>query len=128
MVDGEQTSEMKKSVAKNHRTRGWHFRMKRFYERHRYDFVFFRRLEKRAILPWLNFKPQDRVCELGSFNGANARAFAQRYGCSIYGLDIRPHVVQLAQSFNNTARTCFLVGSAEALPFGNETFDKIYGV
>jgi hypothetical protein len=50
----------------------------RWYERHRYDFVFYRRLEKQAMMPWLSLKPGDRVCELSSFNGANVRAFSCR--------------------------------------------------
>ena len=100
----------------------------RCYERHRYDFVFYRRLEKRAMMPWLSLKRQDRVCELGSFNGANARANTHRYGCSVYGIDIDHRIVRLAQSFNKTERTWFLVASAECLPFTNECFDKIYGI
>jgi ubiquinone/menaquinone biosynthesis C-methylase UbiE len=100
----------------------------RWYERHRYDFVFYRRLEKQAMMPWLSLKPGDRVCELGSFNGANARALSRYHRCTIYGLDIDQRVVQLAQSFNKTDRTYFLAGSAESLPFANETFDKIYGI
>lgn len=100
----------------------------RCYERHRYDFVFYRRLEKRAMMPWLGLKPGNRVCELGSFNGANARVISYRYGCSVYGVDIDHRIVRLAQSFNKTERTWFLVASAECLPFTNECFDKIYGI
>jgi SAM-dependent methyltransferase len=100
----------------------------RWYERHRYDFVFYRRLEKQAMMPWLSLKPGDRVCELGSFNGANARVVSRRYGCTVYGLDIDYRAVQLSQLFNKTERTHFLVASAESLPFANESFDKIYGV
>jgi ubiquinone/menaquinone biosynthesis C-methylase UbiE len=100
----------------------------RWYERHRYDFVFYRRLEKQAVMPWLSLKPEDRVCELGSFNGTNARVLSRYHRCTIYGLDIDQRVVQLAQSFNKTDRTRFLTASAECLPFANETFDKIYGI
>jgi ubiquinone/menaquinone biosynthesis C-methylase UbiE len=90
--------------------------------------VFYRRLEKRVMMPWLDLKPEDRICELGSFNGANARVFSQRYGCTIYGLDIDQQAVRVAQSFNNTERTRFLVASSESLPFANESFDKLYGI
>ena len=103
-------------------------RFERWYERHRYDFVFYRRLEKQAMIPWLSLKSGDRVCELGSFNGANARALSRRYGCTVYGLDIDQRVVRLAQAFNKTDRTFFLAASAESLPFADETLDKIYGI
>jgi SAM-dependent methyltransferase len=100
----------------------------RFYWRHRFDFVFYRRLEKRAMLPWLNLKPGERVCELGSFTGADARRFSGRFGCTIWGLDLSQRYVRLAQAFNKTERTRFLAASAEFLPFASESFDKIYGV
>lgn len=103
-------------------------RFERWYERYRYDFVFYRCLEKQAMMPWLNLKPGDRVCELGSFNGANARALSSCHGCTIYGVDIDQRVLRLAQSFNKAEQTCFLAASAESLPFANESFDKIYGI
>ncbi len=78
-------------------------------QRHRYDYVFYRRLEKRAIMPYLDFKPTDRVCELGCFNGSNARKVSEEYGCTIYGLDISERVVKLAQSFNKTESVDFYV-------------------
>jgi SAM-dependent methyltransferase len=106
----------------------WRSRLEGWYERHRYDFVFYRLLEKQAVMSWLSLKPEDRVCELGSFNGANARTISRRYGCTVYGLDIDQRVIRLAQSYNKTERTYFLVASAEYLPFTNESFDKIYGV
>ena len=106
----------------------WKFLLTRFYWRHRYDFVFYRRLEKGAMMPWLNLKPGDRVCELGSFTGADAHRLSQRFGCTIFGLDISQRHVRLAQSFNKTQRTGFLVASAESLPFADGSFDKIYGV
>ncbi len=98
--------------------------LKAWFERHRYDYVFYRRLEKRAMMPWLDFKPADHVCELGCFNGANARKVSDEYGCTIYGLDISERVVKLAQSFNKTESVDFCVASAESLPFANETFNK----
>jgi GT2 family glycosyltransferase/ubiquinone/menaquinone biosynthesis C-methylase UbiE len=110
------------------RARAWRLRLRGWYERHRYDWVFYRRLEKRAMMPWLALKPHDRVCELGCFNGATARRISQRYGCTVYGVDINRRVVRLAQSFNNTDRTCFLLASAESLPFANASFDKLYGI
>jgi len=106
----------------------WKFLLTRFYWRHRYDFVFYRRLEKGAMMPWLNLKPGDRVCELGSFTGADAHRLSKRFGCTIFGLDISQRHVRLAQSFNKTQRTGFLVASAESLPFADGSFDKIYGV
>jgi len=106
----------------------WKFLLTRFYWRHRYDFVFYRRLEKGAMMPWLDLKPGDRVCELGSFTGADAHRFSRRFGCTIFGLDLSQRHVRLAQSFNKTKRTSFMVASAESLPFADESFDKIYGV
>ena len=78
--------------------------------------------------PWLSLKPGDRVCELGCFNGSNARALSDRFGCTVYGLDVDQQVIRLAQSFNKTERTFFLVASAERLPFANGSFDTIYGI
>jgi ubiquinone/menaquinone biosynthesis C-methylase UbiE len=107
---------------------GWRARLHGFFERHRYDFVFYRRLEKRAMMPYLDLKPGDKVCELGCFNGANARALSHRFHCTVDGLDVDPDVIRLAQSFNKTEQTSFVVASAEHLPFANENFDKIYGI
>jgi SAM-dependent methyltransferase len=76
----------------------------------------------------LRLKPRDRICELGSFNGANARAISRRYGCTVYGVDIDHRVIGLAEAFNKTEQTSFLVASAENLPFANESFDKMYAV
>ena len=104
------------------------FLLTRFYWRHRFDFVFYRRLEKRTMMPWLSLKAGDRVCELGSFTGADARRLSRRFGCTIFGLDISQRYVRLAQAFNKTERTCFLAASAEFLPFADGSFDKIYGV
>jgi SAM-dependent methyltransferase len=106
----------------------WLAKLRGWYERHRYDFVFYRWLEKRALLPWLSLKSSDRVCELGSFNGANARQISLSNGCSIYGVDIDQRIVQVAQSHSKTERTHFLVASAQYLPFASESFDKVYGI
>jgi SAM-dependent methyltransferase len=80
------------------------------------------------MMPWLDLKPGERVCELGSFTGADALRLSRRFGCKIWGLDISQRHVRLAQSFNKTERTYFMVASAETLPFADESFDKIYGV
>ncbi len=80
------------------------------------------------MMPWLDFKPTDGVCELGCFNGANARKVSEEYGCTIYGLDISERVVKLAQSFNKTESVDFCVASAESLPFANESFNKMYSI
>ena len=66
--------------------------------------------------------------DLGSFNGANARAISHRYRCAVYGVDIDHRIVRLAQLFNKTGRTSFLIASAESLPFANDSFDKMYGI
>jgi SAM-dependent methyltransferase len=106
----------------------WHAVLKRWYERYRYRYVFYRTLEKESIIRWLNLQANDRVCELGSFNGANAREFSLRYDCTIYGVDLDRRVVNLAQSFNKTERTHYLVAAAEYLPFASERFDKMYAI
>jgi ubiquinone/menaquinone biosynthesis C-methylase UbiE len=106
----------------------WRSRLTGWYERHRYDLVFYRHLERRAMLPWLGLKAGDKVCELGCFNGSNARALSNRFGCTVYGLDVDEGVIRLAQSYNKTVRTSFMVASAEDLPFASASFDKIYGI
>jgi len=119
-VTGKPTAPMTESRRRS-RLKGW-------YERHRYDFVFYRRLEKQAMMPWLSLQPGDLVCELGCFNGANARALSRRFGCTVYGLDIDQREIRLAQSYNKTEQASFVVASAEHLPFASESFDKIYGI
>jgi SAM-dependent methyltransferase len=108
--------------------RRWRSRLAGWFERHRYDLVFYRRLEKAAILPWLHLGPGERVCELGCFNGANARAIAHRHGCTVVGLDTDKRVVRLAHAYNEAPGTRFLVASAEALPFRAGAFDRIFGI
>lgn len=101
--------------------RGW-------VELHRNDLVFFRCLEKAAMMPWLEFKPEEQVCELGCFNGADARKISERYGCRVYGMDADQNAIRVAHSFNKTKGTHFQVALAESLPFASESFDKMYGI
>lgn len=80
-----------------------------------------------AWMDKISLSETDRVLDVGCGNGATACAVAERWGCSVTAIDLRPKMVE------NTRRRSQRMGvevtsmkaSAESLPFEAQTFDLI---
>ncbi len=66
------------------------------------------------------------VLEIGCGTGAHLRALAERYGCTVTGVD--PSRAMLAEAAHRLPATALHEGVAERLPFADETFDAAFMV
>lgn len=73
-----------------------------------------------------------RVLEVGCGTGGNACYLANRYGCTVVGVDIAEHMVEYAQrraaELGLTERVSFKVGDAYGLDFPDDAFDAVLTV
>ncbi|MFH2109762.1 MAG: class I SAM-dependent methyltransferase [Candidatus Bathyarchaeota archaeon] len=73
-----------------------------------------------------------KVLEVGCGTGGNACYLANRYGCSVVGVDIAEHMVEYAQrradELGLTDRVSFRVGDAYSLEFPDDGFDAVLTV
>jgi len=80
-----------------------------------------------ALLDRLDIRPDMAVLDIGSGVGGPARMIAQRYGCSVTGVDLTPEFVETARSLSEMVgmgrQVRFEVGSATALPLPDQSFD-----
>lgn len=71
-----------------------------------------------------------RLLDVGSGIGGPARYFAAEHGCKVTGIDLTEEFVRVATSLTKRTKLDGLVefrqGSALALPFERETFDRAY--
>ena len=74
--------------------------------------------------------PGERILDIGSGIGGPARWIAAHYGCHVTGIDLTPEFCAAAKALTiatgQTAAVDFLAGSATALPFPEDTFDRAY--
>lgn len=89
----------------------------------------------RLVLEALEVQRGDRLLEVGCGLGRGTALAAEEYpAASICGVDLLPVQVQRAQQLNDTAliamprRLSYQVGSAEHLPFADESLDGVYSV
>jgi len=80
-----------------------------------------------ALLDRLDIRPDMAVLDIGSGVGGPARMIAQRYGCSVTGVDLTPEFVETARALSQMVgmdgQVRFEVGSATALPLPDQSFD-----
>jgi len=73
-----------------------------------------------------------RVLEVGCGTGANACYLAEKYGCTVVGVDLAEHMVQQATrraaELGLADRATFRVGDAYHLDFPDATFDAVITV
>ncbi|MFH0851107.1 MAG: methyltransferase domain-containing protein [Candidatus Bathyarchaeota archaeon] len=73
-----------------------------------------------------------KVLEVGCGTGGNACYLANRYGCTVVGVDIAEHMVEYAQrradELGLTDRVSFRVGDAYNLEFPDDGFDAVLTV
>ncbi len=83
----------------------------------------------RRALELLGAEPGDRLLDVGSGTGASAILAGREFGCLVAGVDYGAHAVRDAQRAAEAAGLCdhigFVVGDAEALPFGDDEFDAV---
>jgi ubiquinone/menaquinone biosynthesis C-methylase UbiE len=71
--------------------------------------------------------PADHILDIGSGIGGPARYFANRFGCSVTGIDLTPEFCDVARHLTRLLkmedRVRFEVGDALAMPFADASFD-----
>lgn len=76
--------------------------------------------------------PADHLLDIGSGIGGPARYFANRFGCSVTGIDLTPEFCDVARHLTRLLglenRVAFEVGNALAMPFPDAGFDGAYSM
>jgi SAM-dependent methyltransferase len=79
-----------------------------------------------------HIKENTRVLEVGCGTGGNACYLANKYGCTVVGVDIAEHMVEYAQrraaELGLTDRVSFSVGDAYSPDFPDDSFDVVLTV
>ncbi|OMH38300.1 class I SAM-dependent methyltransferase [Motiliproteus sp. MSK22-1] len=82
-----------------------------------------------ALLDNLNIKSHHSVLDVGCGLGGSARLIAERYQCSVIGVDITSEFCQLATALNKrlaqTLPVSFIQADATCLPFSSRCFDLL---
>lgn len=75
---------------------------------------------------------ETRILEVGCGTGANACYLAEKYGCTVVGIDLAEHMVQQATrraaELGLTSHAAFKVGDAYNLNFPDAAFDAVITV
>jgi SAM-dependent methyltransferase len=83
----------------------------------------------RRSLELIEVRAGERILDLGSGPGTSALLAAREFGCLVAGVDYGAEAVSGAQRAAEAEglydRVGFVVGEAEALPFGNGEFDAV---
>ena len=76
--------------------------------------------------------PSDRLLDIGSGIGGPARYFANRFGCTVTGIDLTPEFCDVACHLTRLlgleSKVGFEVGNALAMPFDDASFDGAYSM
>ena len=75
---------------------------------------------------------ETQILEVGCGTGTNACYLAEKYGCTVVGIDLAKHMVQQANrrvaELGLSDRATFRVGDAYSLDFPDATFDVVFTV
>jgi ubiquinone/menaquinone biosynthesis C-methylase UbiE len=75
----------------------------------------------------LDLKADMTVLDIGCGIGGPARFFADRYGCTVVGIDVTPEYIAIADSLTQmvelASQVSFRLGNGTALPFDAASFD-----
>jgi SAM-dependent methyltransferase len=81
----------------------------------------------RRALELMNLRPGERLLDVASGAGDSATLAAREFGCDAVGVDYSAELVRAAQASADAEHLCarvgFVQGDAEALPFGDSSFD-----
>lgn len=79
----------------------------------------------------LGIKPGDKVLELGCNAGATTSWLVRRYGCTVFGIDVVPAMVKIAEQRvareQIADRAVIACMDAQHLTFGDNEFDHVIG-
>lgn len=76
------------------------------------------------FLDWLDQDPQLRWLDVGCGMGALSTAITRHWApLEVVGVDASPEFVALAQATSSNDNQRFVIGNAESLPFGVDSFD-----
>jgi len=85
------------------------------------------RLATIELAEQLALSPDTRVLDIGSGLGGPARAVAETYGCSVYGIDLTPEFCETAKTMSDWVglgeKVSFTQGDATNLPVEDDSFD-----
>lgn len=83
----------------------------------------------RRIADLADLHPGKHILDVSSGRGVTACFYAQRYGCEVTGVDIKPEYVALSARRADKAgvdgRVRFRVGDSRELPFQSDSFDVV---
>ena len=79
---------------------------------------------RRALVDWIDARPEDRVLDVATGTGMVAQALHDRYGCTVVGLDPSADMLAVARTRGGVYET-IVEGRAEALPFPDASFDHL---
>lgn len=83
----------------------------------------------RRALELIGLAAGERLLDVASGTGASAVLAAREFGCLVAGVDYGADAVRVAQRTADAAGVCdqvaFIVGDAEAIPYGEGEFDAI---
>lgn len=78
----------------------------------------------------LPIRPSDRILDIGCGLGGPARYLAQRFGCTVNGIDITPPFVEagnkLTALLRMQDRVTIELGDGQQLPYADDAFDGAY--
>lgn len=98
------------------------------YKHYTIDLAFFRRMEWKIIVKWLNPVRGEIIGDIGCGSGAHCWRLSKK-GCFVLGIDIDEKAINEAIFYNMlNGRTQYCLGRAEDLPCGQNSFDKIYSI
>lgn len=72
-----------------------------------------------------DIKPEDRVLNVGCFNGTLERYFIAPKSPHYFGIDMNAEAISTAQKAHSNGEKRFQVAPGEKIPFENEYFDKV---
>ena len=86
----------------------------------------------RDALGLMPARANDRILDIGSGLGGPARSVADRFGCTVTGIDLMPEFCEVARELsrllNFDKRTVFEVADATSMPFEAGSFDGAYSM
>jgi ubiquinone/menaquinone biosynthesis C-methylase UbiE len=102
-------------------------RVRRTAYQHRHDFHFLRRTQWELIERYLRPGRGEYICDVASGDGYYSRKMAAR-GARVAAIDIDPRRIRNALTYHDVPGVEYRLGNAEALPYADDTFDKVVSV
>lgn len=98
-----------------------------FYRHYWEDFHLVRRLEWDVVKKWLGAKKGEKICGVACGEGCFEFKLAKK-GCKVFGFDVNPAAIRIANKYNCLPNSEFKVGNAEKIPYPPNFFDKVFSI